>query len=267
MLLRSGTVADSVFHVPFQHWFGVCAVSNESWHSCLCAHLCIAEKILLIFYLSCYPWFFSIHHCLLWSHIAHCSVPLRCVIWGQVLQLSFGLDETPGSPNGSLCSISVLTLQTHQDCYLWAAFLRINVSFLIRTGQKQFVVGRKGMESQAVICISFLCKLGAGNSDVPSLLGGKRHSPVNFIFSQGWWVLFGAGITLPHPCAFPFLLSGILCSPSTGLKSNEKCQRRGHGTFKKEQIFPQACHPSFYYSPQWSLPLLNTVSYDPVTER
>lgn len=67
------------------------------------AHLCVAEKILLIFYLSCYPSIFSIYQCLLWSHITHSLVPLRCVLWGQVLLLFFGLDETLRSPNGNFC--------------------------------------------------------------------------------------------------------------------------------------------------------------------
>lgn len=54
------------------------------------------------------PSVFPIYHCLLWSHIltphiTHSSVPLRCVLWGQFLLLSLGLDENPGSPNGNFC--------------------------------------------------------------------------------------------------------------------------------------------------------------------
>ena len=79
------------------------------------------------------------------------------------------------------------------------------------------------MKSKAVICTLFLCKLGAGKGGLPSLLGGKqRHSPVNTTFKcflKGWYslglALSGAGITLTHPCVFPFLLPEGLRSPGS----------------------------------------------------
>lgn len=99
------------------------------------------------------------------------------------------------------------------------------------------MVGGKGMESKAVICILFLSKLGAGKSDVPSLLGGKRHSPVNFMFSQGW-------------CSSASPMCFSLASPwgpvlKKGWKSNEQCTRRAHKTKNNKQVFPQACYPGF----------------------
>lgn len=132
MLLGSETVPVRVFHVPFQHWFGVCAASHESWHSCLCARQCIAE--ILIFYLSCCPISFS--HLPLFAlvthpHSTHHSLlspsqmcPLRTVFiafpWFRwkpwVTKWQF------------LCFLSMLTLRTHQDSCLWAAFFQINVS-------------------------------------------------------------------------------------------------------------------------------------------
>jgi len=39
------------------------------------------------------------------------------------------------------------------------------------------------MKRKEVICTLFLCMLGTGKSDLPSLLGGKqRHSPVTTTF-------------------------------------------------------------------------------------
>lgn len=116
-----------VFHVPFQHWFGVCAASNQSWYSCLCAHLCIAEKFLLIFYLSCYPSFFF--HLPVSALVTHHSLlgpsqmcPLRT---GFTAFLSFPFRWNPQITKWQfLCFLPMSTLQTHQDCcYLWVVFL------------------------------------------------------------------------------------------------------------------------------------------------
>lgn len=89
--------------------------------------------------------------------------------------------------------------------------------------------------------------LGAGKSDVPSLLGGKRHSPVNFIFSQGWYSL-----RLAFLCLTCVLLPSFSLGTCTVPAQDCKAMNNVRGEHmdptppgKKEQIFPQACYPTF----------------------
>lgn len=155
------------------------------------------------------------------------------------------MDTSGLLPLGSLLQINVsLRLELIKSCLWW--------------------VGKAWRAKK--LFVSFLSMLGAAKSGVRSLLGGKNHSPVNFIFSQGWWVLSGADIPLPHQCGSPLLLPGDLCS-LTGLKSNKKCQRRAHGTYYKRRFFHKPLTQVFYYSSQWILPFLHKISYCPVRER
>lgn len=125
------------------------------------------------------------------------------------------------------------------------------------------------MKSKAVICTLLLGKLGAGKSDLPSLLGGKqRHPPVNTTFNcfpKGWYSLGLALLCLTHLLP-PSFSPGPCALPQSDRKAMNS-DRRAHGTYKKNRFFHRPVTQVCYYSPRCIPPLLNTISYAPVTKR
>lgn len=243
----------SVFHVPFQHWFGVCAASNESWYSCLCSSVpCREDSFDFLSQLLSINFF----------HLPVSALVTRYSLLGpsQMCPLRTGFAAflwfrwNPQITKWQfLCFLSMLTLQTHQDCYLWAVFLQINVSSWSQGVKSSLWWVGKAWRAKQLFASCFLVSLELERVMFPACLEAKGILQLPSCFLR-------ADVPLPHPRASPLLLPGALC-----WKRAEKAMNNVQGEHmeptKISRFFHKSVTQVFSYLPQWILPYLNKVSY------
>lgn len=158
-----------------------------------------------------------------------------------------------------LCFLSMLTLQTHQDCYLWAVFLQINVSSWSQGVKSSLWWVRKAWRAKQLFVSCFLVSLELERVMFPACVEARGILQLTSCFLRACRYS-GADVPLPHPRASPLLLPGALC-----WKRAEKAMNNVWGEHmeptKTSRFLYKPVTQVFYYSPQWILPFLNKVSY------